>query len=133
MRNDGLEPSVKEFTFLYDFAKHGGAVGTILVGPKLIPPETIITQGIIRVVTAGASGGSATVAMHLLTSEDILTAAAGAVANLTLDALIDVVPVGTAATSLICTAHTQLSVVIGTAALTAGKFAVTLQGYSSTT
>lgn len=127
----GLEPSVKEFTFLYDFAKHGGAVSTITVGPKLIPPQTIITQGIVRVVTACTSAGSATVALHLLTAEDIL--AATAVASLTLDALIDTVPVGTAATSLICTAHTQLSVVIATAALTAGKIAVTLQGYSSAT
>ncbi len=133
MLNDGLEASVKEFTFLYDFAKHGGAVGTITVGPKLIPPQTIITQGILRVVTAVTSAGAATVAMHLLTSEDILTAAAGAKANLTLDALLDIVPVGTAATSLLCTAHTQLSVVVGTAALTAGKLALTLQGYSSAT
>lgn len=130
MNIDGLEPGVKEFTFLYDFAKHGGAIGDITVGPKLIPPQTIITQGIIRVVTAFA-GASATVALRLATSEDIL--AATAITSLTLDALLDVVPVGTAATSIICTAHTQLTLTVATAALTAGKLAVTLQGYSSAT
>lgn len=131
MNIDGLEASVKEFTFLYDFAKHGGAIGDITVGPKLIPPQTIITQGIIRVVTAFTSGGSATVALKLLSSEDIL--AATAIGSLTLDALLDTVPVGTAATSFICTAHTQLTVTVATAALTAGKLALTLQGYSSAT
>lgn len=131
MDRSGLEDGVKEFTFLYDFAKHGGAVGSITVGPKLIPPETIITQGIIRTITAVTSAGAATIAMHLNSSEDVL--AAEGKASFSLDALIDVVPVGTAATSIICTAHTQLTVVVATAALTAGKFTVTLQGYSSQT
>jgi hypothetical protein len=130
MINDGLEAGGR-FNFLFDFAKHGGAVATILVGPKLIPPETIITSGMIRVVTACTSGGSATVALHLSSSEDILGATA--VASLTLDALLDSVPVGTAATSILCTAATQLSVVVAVAALTAGKIAVSLFGFRSTT
>ena len=131
MQEQGLGSRVMEFDFVYDFAKHGGAISTITVGPKLIPAQTVITQGIIRVVTACTSDGSATVALHLLSSEDIL--AATAIASLSLDALVDTVPVGTAATSLICTAATQLSVVVATAALTAGKIAVHLQGYRSIT
>jgi len=131
MINGGLEHCLRGYDFLYDFAKHGGAVSTITVGPKLIPPETIIVQGMIRVVTACTSGGSATVALHLSSSEDIV--AATAVASLTLDALLDPVPVGTAATSILCTSATQLSVVIATAALTAGKIGVHLLGYHSTT
>ena len=130
MQEQGLGSRVMEFDFVYDFAKHGGAVSTITVGPKLIPAQTIITQGIIRVVTAPVGSG-ASVALHLLSSEDIL--AATAITSLTLDALLDTVPVGTAATSLICTAATQLSVVISAAALTAGKIAVHLQGYRSIT
>jgi hypothetical protein len=129
MINDGLEAGGR-FNFLYDFAKHGGAISTITVGPKLIPPETIITSGIIRVVTAPV-GTNATVALHLSSSEDIL--AATAITSLTLDALLDTVPVGTAATSILITAATQLSVVIATTALTAGKIAVSLFGFRSTT
>jgi hypothetical protein len=129
MINDGLEAGGR-YNFLYDFAKHGGAVSTITVGPKLIPPETIITSGIIRVVTA-CVGTGATVALHLSSSEDVL--AALAITSLTLDDLVDTVPVGTAATSILCTAATQLSVVIAVAALTAGKIEVSLFGFRSIT
>jgi hypothetical protein len=130
MINDGLEAGGR-FNFLFDFAKHGGAVGTITVGPKLIPPETVIFSGVIRVVTAVTSGGSATIAMHLSSSEDII--AATGKSSYSLDALLDVVPVGTAATSILCTAATQLSVVIAVDTLTAGKIEVSLFGFRSTT
>ena len=130
MINDGLEAGGR-FNFLYDFAKHGGAVSTITVGPKLIPPETIITSGVIRVVTACTSGGSATIALHLSSSEDIVGATA--VASFSLDAMLDVVPVGTAATSILLTAATQLSVVVAVAALLTGKIEVSLFGFRSTT
>jgi hypothetical protein len=129
MINDGLEAGGR-FNFLYDFAKHGGLVSTITVEPKLIPPETIITSGMIRVVTAPVGSG-ATIAMHLSSSEDIL--AATAITSLTLDVVFDVVPVGTAATSILLTAATQLSVVIAVAALTAGKIEVSLFGFRSIT
>ena len=130
MINGGLEPCLRGYDFLYDFAKHGGAISAITVGPKLIPPETIIVQGMVRVVTAPVGVG-ATVALHLVGADDIM--AATAITSLTLDALLDVVPVGTAATSILCTAATQLTVTIATTALTAGKIAVHLLGYHSTT
>jgi hypothetical protein len=129
MQQTGLEPNGR-YDFLYDFAKHGGAISTITVGPKVIPPQTIITSGIIRVVTAPV-GASATVALHVSSSEDIV--AATAITSLTLDALLDVVPVGTAATSILVTAASQLSVVIATTALTAGKIHVALFGFNSVT
>ncbi len=125
MQNASLEARVGWAVFEYDFALHGGAISTITVGPKLLPAGAIIMDGVIHVKTACTSGGSATVAIHALSSEDIV--AATAVASLTLNALLDVVPVGTAATMLRCTAATQLSFVIATAALTAGVIAVGLR------
>ena len=130
MINGPLE-SKGRYDFLYDFAEHGGAMSAITVWPKLIPPETIITHAAIRVVTAPV-GTNATVALKLLTAEDIL--AATAITSFTLDALLVGVPVPqTASTWIATTAHTQLTVTIATAALTAGKFAVHLFGFNSTT
>jgi len=130
MQESALVGNHREANFLYDFAKHGGAIGDILVGPKVLPPQAIITSGIIRVVTAPVGSG-ATVAIKAVGSEDIL--AATAITSLTLDALIDVVPVGTAATSILTTAYTQLTFTIATAALTAGKIHVGLRYFVSIT
>ena len=57
-------------------------------------------------------------------TDDIL--AATNVSALTLNALIDVVPVGTAATMVRCTAYTRLVCTIATTAFTAGKVAIAL-------
>jgi len=130
MQESALSGKHREANFLYDFAKHGGAIGDILVGPKVLPPQAIITSGIIRVVTAPV-GTNATIALKLVGSEDIL--AATAITSFTLDALLDVVPVGTAATSVLTTAYTQLTVTIATTALTAGKFHVALRYFLSVT
>ena len=120
-----LEPdnNMKTAFFRYDFSKDGGAVGTISLDEQL-PAGALVRSGILHVTTAVTSGGSATVALHVNSSEDIL--AATGKASLTLNALLDVVPVGTAATAIRCTANKGLSVVIGTAALTAGAFTVAL-------
>lgn len=123
MQNAPLDSRKGLAVFEYDFAKHGGAQGAITVGPKLLPRGAIVTQGIIHVKTA-LVGSGATVALNVLTSEDVL--AATAITSFTLNALLDVVPVGTAATSFRCTAAAQLTVTIATADLTAGKFAVAL-------
>jgi predicted outer membrane repeat protein len=130
MIEDGLEAHGR-FSFTYDFAKHGGAISAITVGPKSIPPQTIITSGVIRVVTAPV-GTNATIALHLVGADDVK--AATAITSYTIDAMIVVVPVPqTAATWILTTAHTQLTVTIATAALTAGKFDVHLFGFRSTT
>ena len=125
MQENGLETRKGVAVFEYDFAKHGGAVGDITVDPKLLPKDAIITSGVLHVKTACTSGGAATVAIKAVGTDDVLAAAA--VATLTLNALLDVVPVGTAATMIRCTAATQLTFTIATAALTAGKIAVALE------
>jgi hypothetical protein len=125
MQNAPLEGRLGWAVWEYSFALHGGAVSSIAVAPKLLPAGAIIMDGIVHVKTACTSGGSATVAIQALAAEDIL--AATAVASLTLNALLDVVPVGTAATMIRCTAATQLTFVIATAALTAGVISVGLR------
>jgi hypothetical protein len=126
MQETGLEKfsNLGVAVFEYDFATHGGAVSTIVLTNDYVPDDAIVLGGMIEVKAACTSDGSATVAFHLLSSEDVL--AATAVASLTLAAQIDTVPVWTAATALKMTAATQLSCVIGTAALTAGRIFVSL-------
>ena len=126
MQNSGLSPMKYVADFRYDFAKDGGAVGDIELGPYL-PVNAIITSGMIHVETAATSGGSATVALKVNTAEDVL--AATAVGSLTLNALLDVVPVGTAATAIRTTALKKLTMTIATATLTAGKIRVVLEYY----
>jgi hypothetical protein len=125
MINAPLEGRLGWAVWEYNFALHGGAVSSIAIPPKLLPLGAIIMDGIIHVKTACTSGGSATIAVQALAAEDIL--AATAVANFSLNALLDVVPVGTAATMIRCTAATQLTVVIAVAALTAGVFSIGLR------
>lgn len=125
---EGLAPYKRVAEFRYDFAKHGGAVGDIVLD-ELLPKGAIVTDGMIHVTTAVLSGGSATVALKLLGTEDIL--AATAKATLALNAKIDAVPDGTSANMIRCTAATGLTVTIATAALTAGAFTCWLEYYLS--
>ena len=123
MQNSPLEGRVHLALFEYDFAKLGGAVGTITVGPKLLPPAAVVMDGFINVITDFTSGGSATLQIKAVGTDDVL--ASTAVASLT--GLLDVVPDGTAANMILTTAYTQLTFTIGTAAMTAGKCVVGLR------
>src|SRR6056297_596051 len=115
-----LEERVRVAQFRYDIDVHGGAVGDItLIGA--LPIDAIVVGGMIDVQTAGASGGDATVALKFETDEDVLTATAGAVANLTEGAIIDIVPDHTAANAIRIVDADRMTMTIGTAALTAGK------------
>lgn len=111
--------------FTYDFAVDAGAQGAIVIGANRLPSGAVIMDGMIFVETACTSGGSATVAIHVQVAEDIL--AATAVASLTLDALLDTVAVGSAATAIKCTAARGLTFTIATADLTAGVITVALR------
>lgn len=104
----------------YDFAVDGGAVGTIgLRGDGNIPAGSVITGGYIDVAT-GVASATGTVALGAEAAGDLL-AAVSPTAALTAGRK-SVIPVGTGATTVKTTAARSLSMVIGTAALTAGKF-----------
>lgn len=127
MQETGLE-KIRNFgvaMFEFDFALHGGAISTITVENDSIPDDAIIMDGFIEVKTAVLSGGSATIALHINASEDILAALGKA--SFTAGAILDVVPVGTAATMIKTAAAKNLSVVVAAAALTAAKFWVCLR------
>jgi hypothetical protein len=124
MQNSALEGRLGWAVFEYDFSLHGGAISAITVGPKILPPSAVILDGIIHVKTA-CLGSSGTLQIMAVGTDDILTATN--VSSLTLNALIDVVPVGTAATAIRCTAHTQLTFTIATTDFTAGVVAVGLR------
>jgi len=114
--------------FVYDFAVEGGSIGDITLDNDYLPDDAVITQGMIFVKTA-CTGTNATIALTVNTSEDIL--AATAITSFTAGAILDVVPVRTAATSIKTAAKKSLTMTVATAALTAGKFVVYLDYYMS--
>ena len=104
----------------YSFAIDGGAISTIT--PALsdtIPANAIMVGGTINVTTAVTSLGSATVGVGTSAGSSATSILAQtAKASLTLDALINAVPVF--ATPVKMTAAGQITVTVVAAALTAG-------------
>lgn len=119
---------LKSWTGYYDFAVDGGAVGSIVLrsndGP--IPNGSIVTNGILEVTTALDSGGSATAAVQVQAANDTINAAAFGGAPWSSTGRKSTIPVGTGATSLKTTAERNPTLVVATAALTAGKFTLHL-------
>lgn len=110
-------------TFRYDFAKHGGAQGDIVLSDDSIPDDAIIWNGIIEVKTSLAGSG-ATVALKVSSSEDVL--AATAITSMTAGDMLDAVCDGTAANAIKLAAAGTVTATIATADLTAGVFDVKL-------
>ena len=117
---------VKTWKGDYDFAVDGGAVSTITLrsddGP--IPSGSYILSGILEIATALDSSGSATAAVQIEAANDTINAAAFGGAPWSSTGRKSLIEVGTGATSVKTTADRSPAVVIGTAALTAGKFSV---------
>lgn len=129
MERQGLEPVKRVGYWEYDFAKDGGAIGTITLRGDALPSGAVITNGMIHVHTAVVSAGAATVSFHQAVAQDIRANTLQGV--LLLNALLDVIPAGTAATSIRnLTQGNQLKMIIGVAALTAGKIVVALEYYA---
>ncbi|MEU4578937.1 hypothetical protein [Nonomuraea sp. NPDC023979] len=121
----GLKVAVGE----YDFAVDGGTVGTKVLrsapgdsNGNEIPAGSVILGGYIEVDTAVLSA-TGTVAVQAQAAADVL--AATGQAGLTVGRK-DVIPVWTGSTSLKTTAVRNITIVVATAALTAGKFRVVL-------
>lgn len=117
----------------YDFSVLGGAVGTVnLLDPSgnaaTLPDKAIVTQVYIDEVTNVTSGGSATIAIGLNTTTDLI----GATAIASFTGIIAGTPTGTAATMVKATAARTITATIGTAAVTAGKLEVFIEYVVST-
>ena len=83
-----------------------------------IPDNAIVISGHVDVITAVTSGGSATVAISLVADNDLLTATE--LTGLTEGKQLPMAAVKTAPIKL--SAEKAVTVTVGTAALTAGKF-----------
>lgn len=119
----GLGGTVKA---TYDFAVHGGAVGDIALDLKL-PANAIVYDGLIDVVTTPTSGGSATVALRIEGTADLL--AATAIASVT--GQVKPTTDGTAGNAIKLTAERTLMATVATASLTAGKMHIFLTYFLS--
>jgi hypothetical protein len=118
---------VKTVVADYDFAVDGGAVGTItLRGDNTIPSGSYILGGLVDVTTAVTSGGAGTVGVNSNAAGDIVAPAAVSGAPWSTTGLKSVIPAFTGATAIKTTAQRSLAITIGTAALTAGRFRVTV-------
>lgn len=113
----------------YDFAADGGAVSTIaLTSGAPIPAGAVVVGGYVDVLTQLTSGGSATIACQVESANDILTAVAVASWTVGRKNILPAFTTGalTAGTQVKTTQDRNISIVIATAALTAGKFEVVL-------
>ena len=117
----------------YDFAVDGGAVSTIVLrgGGAIggtIPTGSVIFEGYVDVLTPLTSGGAATIAAQTEAANDVLTAVAVASWTAGIKNVLPAIATGalTANTAVKTTAARSISIVIATAALTAGKFRVVL-------
>lgn len=135
---------------LYDFAVHGGAVGAIPLRVR-VPKGAIIINSILQIVTAPDSAGSATIAISLESAEDILPETAFddppfdgdfglGLARYTPgidlgseDGSDTAIDDSAAAAFVLATVERELTLTIGTAALTAGKLNIFLQYVFNTT
>ena len=111
----------------YSFAVDGGVVGTIaLLGATSIPANAVILGGFVNVTAALTSAGAATAALQVEAADDIIAATLVSGAPWSSTGRKSVIPAFTGATSLLTTAARDVSLVIGTANLTAGVFDVYL-------
>ena len=114
----------------YDFAEHGGATGAIGLGVT-IPDNAIVCGGFIDVVTTctTAAADAGTMAIHVQTANDIVTATAvSAGGNIWDEGLHAIVPKANTpeSTGIKLTAAREVTATIATQAFTAGKFTVFL-------
>jgi hypothetical protein len=119
---------LKEWKGSYDFAKDGGAIGTIALrsNDSAIPPGSVIVGGYLEVTTAVTSGGAATGALTAEAANDLVNAAVVSGAPWSAAGRKSVIPAFTGATTVKTTAARVPSLVVAVAALTAGKFDLVL-------
>lgn len=129
----GFPEDIPSRTFLtvrgrYDFAVDGGAQSTIAITSNTpIPSGSTVVGGYVDVITQ-CTGATATIACQVEGANDILTAVAIASWTTGRKNVLPALSTGalTATTAVRTTADRNISIVIATANLTAGKFDVVL-------
>jgi len=118
----GFTGEVKREKLIYDFSKDGGAYSGNVYILGTMSGAVLIEKVIVRVTTAVTSGGSATVIVGHTDNDDcFVDATAGAVANLTANA---VAAAATTSVPLVLASGKKITMTIGTANLTAGVIIV---------
>ena len=128
---DELASKVHAIKCNWKFSRDGGAVGAIDLKNEdgsdvVLPAGFLIWDSVILVKTTVTSGGSATLAFAAESANDIKTAEA--VATFSGNAKVAGIPVGSAASAVLCTASRTPTLTVATAALTAGEFDLFLFG-----
>lgn len=121
-------PRINRVRAVYDFAVNGGVQGTIVLRAKAIPKGAIVVGGYVFVDTALLSLGAATGAVQVESAGDIVATTGKASWTTGLKNVLPVAASGslTATTRFPTTAARDISFVIASADLTAGKFSVVL-------
>lgn len=113
-----FENAIEYHRVVYDFTQDAGATGALDL--FVCDDKCAVVSSNVHVLTACTSSGSATVKIGTTDDDDcIMTTTQGAVANLTADS----VRAGAALPAFLDNGD-KISMTIGTAALTAGKFEV---------
>ena len=119
--------------FTYDFAVHGGTVGTINLTGDTLPKYAIVYGGLIDVITAiSDTGGTSTASLHINAGNDLVSATATSGAPWSTTGIKAIMPVATAGTSIALTADLNVTITVGTENLLGGKFNVFLMYFRST-
>jgi hypothetical protein len=110
----------------YDFAVDGGAIGTLVLrgggaAGGSIPNGAVILGGYIEIDTLFTTGSGATMALQANAANDLQTATIVSGAPYSTTGIKAITPVFTAATAIKATAARQLTAVIATGTITAGK------------
>lgn len=126
---DALQQKKGVLVAKYDFAKQGGAVGSIQLVPDLsnlgvkskLPSGAVITNAYIDIITAIVStGNNGTLALTAQSAGDLLAAVDGD----TLSGRAQGIPDNVVANTIKLTAERTITAAIATNAFTAGKFNV---------
>lgn len=132
---DKIFSTKQNFVGLYDFSVQGGATGTInLLDSKgvalKLPANFVITNVIIDNITNPTSTASTTdISIGINSTADLLAIIDETAFDGT--GLKAGIPVGTAATAVKVTAEAAVTISFATAAVTAGKVYVALEGFQS--
>lgn len=112
----------------YDFAKDGGAGGTIVLrsndGP--LPPGAVVELGFVDVLTGLTTATAAQGALTVEAANDIVTAAVVSGAPWSSTGRKSIIPAATGLTTVKATVARAPSFVISVGTVTAGKFTLTL-------
>lgn len=120
--------------YTYDFDSQGGATGDITLQGEPLPQAAIVWGGVVDVIEAITSGGSATAGISTSQSaDDIVADAAVSGAPWSTTGLKAIVPAQAYDSAIKMTADRAPKLVITTADLTAGKFNLFIEYFLSET